>query len=168
MLDDLPWFFDPYIFHLISRTLSLVWFDQIYHFVLSPQSYFGFDHDEEILIKPQSLIRFINFILNFFKSKFIVFFVLMCSRIDHTSRLFCDPKSTSHFNFFLWLHVFPSRPHISQRGENICTIKWSPRLWAPIIQFLKFLDQFINFPESMVCNILLKSISLIKFNLFIF
>ena len=30
-----------------------------------------------------------------------VFFVLMCSRIDHTSGLFCDPKLISHFNFFL-------------------------------------------------------------------
>ena len=40
----------------------------------------------------------------------------------------------------------------SQRGGNcfatldgvqmivVCTLKWSPRLWAPIIQFINFLD----------------------------
>ena len=31
MLDDIPWFCDPYIFYLTSRTLSLVWFDQIFN-----------------------------------------------------------------------------------------------------------------------------------------
>ena len=80
-------------------------------------------------------------------------FVWIWSRIDLISELFCDPKSTSHFNFFLWLHVFPNRSHISQRGENLCTLKWSPRLWAPIIQFIKF-------PESMVCNFFIKSIQI--------
>lgn len=39
-------------------------------------------------------------------------------------------------------------------------LEWSPRLWVPIIQFIKF-------PKSMVCDILLnqfKSISLINCN----
>ena len=57
MLDDLPWFYDPYIFHLTSRTLSLVRFDQIYQFIVSPLFHFNFDHEGEIPIKLQSLIQ---------------------------------------------------------------------------------------------------------------
>ena len=41
-----------------------------------------------------------NLSSNFLSQNLFVFFVLMFSQIDHTSRLFCDPKSIPHFNFF--------------------------------------------------------------------
>ena len=62
----------------------------------------------------------------------------------------CVPKLTTHLgclvilnwphtSIFLWLHVFPDRSHISQRGENVITQKWSSRLLAPFLAFfLKF------------------------------
>ena len=93
-------------------------------------------------------------------------FVRIWSRIDLISELFCDPKSTLHFNFFLWLHVFPNWSHISQRGENVCTLKWSPRLWAPIIQFIN-LSNFLNQWFAIFLLNQFKSISLIKFDYFI-
>ena len=58
MLDNLPWFYDPYIFHHTLRTLSLVQFDQ---FVVSPLSHFDFDHEGTVLIKLQYLIQFYQF-----------------------------------------------------------------------------------------------------------
>ena len=84
-------------------------------------------------------------------------FVRIWSRIDLISELFCDPKSISHFNFILWLHVFPNRSHISQRGANVCTQKWSPRLWAPFIQFInpESFWSFINIVNNI--NFLIKS-----------
>ena len=93
-----------------------------------------------------SILDWISLILSstFSSQNLFVFFVLMCSRINHTSGLFCDPELTSHFNFFLWIHVFPNWSPISQRGENVCTLKWSPRLWAPIIQFINFLNQWFT------------------------
>ena len=57
MLDDLPWFYDPYIFHLTSRTLSLFRFDQIYQFVVSSLSHIDFDQEGAIPIKLQSLVQ---------------------------------------------------------------------------------------------------------------
>ena len=51
MLGDLPWLCDPYIFHLTSRTLSLVQFDKIYQFAISPLSHFDFNHEGAVPIK---------------------------------------------------------------------------------------------------------------------
>ena len=42
---------------------------------------------------------------------------------------------------FLWLHVFLDRSHISQKGANLITQKWSSRLLAP---FLAFFAKIIN------------------------
>lgn len=153
-LADLPRFCDSYIFHLTSRTLSFVWFDQIFQFIISPLSHFDFDHEGAVPIKLQSLIQLYQFINCFswgnlawdsylslwmwtridlmFKGLLFMFFQ-MWSWVDLTSELFCDSKSTSHCNFILWLHVILSWPHISQRGANVCNLKWSPRLWAPFI-----------------------------------
>ena len=71
-------------------------------------------------------------------------FVWIWSRIDLISELSCDPRSISYCNFILWPHVFPNRSHISQRGANVCTQKWSPRLWAPFIWFINLWINFIN------------------------
>ena len=37
--------------------------------------------------------------------------------------------------FFLWRNVFLDRSHISQRGANVITQKWSSRLLAPFSTF---------------------------------
>jgi len=172
MLDDLPWFCDPYIFYLTSRTLSLVRFDQIYQKKNSPLSHFNFDHEGAVPIKLQSLIQLYQFYqllylgsIVFFKTKLLsnLYSLSLCVPKLIMSGLFCDPKLISQLHSLTTCSQKWS--HISQRGENVCTLKWSPRLWAPIIQFINFLDQFIKFLELMVFNILLnqfKSIFLVK------
>ena len=132
MLDDLLWFCDSYIFYLTSRTLSFVQFDQIYQFAVSPLSHFDFDHEGAVPINFNPWFNFIKKNLTFLSQNLFVFFVLMFFWIDHTFGLFSDPKSISRFNFFLWLHVIPNWSHISQRRENVCTLKWLPKLWAPL------------------------------------
>ena len=101
---------------------------KVIKFPVSPLSHFDFDHEGAVIINFNPWFSFINLSSTFSSQDLFAFFVLMCSQVDHTSSLVCDPKSISHFNFFLWLHVFPSRPHISQRGANVCTLKWLPRL----------------------------------------
>ena len=73
MIADLPWFYDPYIFHLTSRTLSLVLFDQIHQFLASPLSHFDFNHEGAVHIKLQSLIQFYEFYPRLFQVKIYLY-----------------------------------------------------------------------------------------------
>ncbi len=86
----------------------------------------------------------------FFKIKFVinfVSFVRMCSWVVHVWVVLWSwvDLTTSLFDYMC------SRKwsHISQRGANVCTLKWSPRLWAPLfnlsiswINLSKFLNQW--------------------------
>ena len=98
MLDNLPWFCDPCIFHLMSKTLSLIWFDQIYQFVVSSLSHFDFDHEGAILIKLQSLIQFYQSHPWLFQVKIYLYYLS-----------WCVPELTTHLSCFVILN----RPHTS-------------------------------------------------------
>ena len=81
-------------------------------FFVSPLSHFDFDHEGAISINVKPWFNFINFILDFFKSKFIcilcpdVFpsrphiWVVLWSQIDLTLQFLslttCVPESTTH------------------------------------------------------------------------
>jgi hypothetical protein len=77
---------------------------------------------------PDSVLSILS--LTFPSQNLFVFFVLMCSWVDHVWVVLWSwvDLTTSFFDYMC------SRKwsHISQRGANVCTLKWSPRLWAPL------------------------------------
>ena len=149
MLDDLPWLYDSYIFHLTSRTLSLIQFDQIYQFGVSPLFHFNFNHEEAIPIKLQSLIQLYQYLFHLgqpclCQDKIIIKIFILCPDVFLSWPYICVVL-WSQIDLTLQLHsliicVPKMITHISQRGANVCTLKWSPRLWAPILQFINLLN----------------------------
>ena len=141
-----------FILHKKNFIFCLIWSNLLIYYFSSIS--FRFWSWGGINYQLQSLIQFYQFYPRLFQVKIFLY-----------SLSWCVPESTTHLGCF----VIPNQSHTSiSFFDYMCSridhLKWSPRLWAPIIQFIKF-------SESMVCNILLnqfKSISLIKFNLFHF